>query len=162
MHFSCAILTCVLQYRFRDFAGAGHFCHVAESVLRPRAYQLHTHDFREVFWVRGGAGRHVINDGEMELRPGMLVLIHAGDRHALCPADGDVLEIVNIAFARQSWKALQERYGAEEEDPFEQGVEERHRDLTGVRYTCCRMRRRSCWATVLRGRSGADLRWNVS
>lgn len=120
------------RLRIKDFLPPGHRCYVAVSRLEAPSMPPHTHDFDEVFWVERGQGTHLLNGKNFDLRPGLLVPIRAGDRHALYPSAAGALDIVNIAFAASSQRELRARYGLRDDDPWRAAEAQRHYCLSGM------------------------------
>jgi len=120
------------ELKIANFLGRNEHCHVAAPVLaqlKPAA--THSHDFLEIFWCDRGHGGHWINGDRRELAPGVLVFVRADDEHAFTGSAEMPLRIVNIAFMRETWKFLRDRYGGEERDLFSPGdAETRERRLS--------------------------------
>jgi AraC family cel operon transcriptional repressor len=68
-----------------------------------RPARRHDHDFREVFLVTAGQGRHRIGTGTQVLRAGDLVWVRPGDAHQMLPAPGTGFTFVNVAFPNVTW-----------------------------------------------------------
>jgi AraC family cel operon transcriptional repressor len=108
-------------------------CHFAISDLRTTG-EMHTHDFHELFWVRGGQGIHSIGGQRRPLDPGMLVLIRADDAHFLVVPPNGSLRICNLAFPVSHWEQFRSRYLPDQDDPFARPLEERTLRLAGVAF----------------------------
>jgi AraC-like DNA-binding protein/mannose-6-phosphate isomerase-like protein (cupin superfamily) len=91
--------------RFDDHA-RGRPYHAALVDLRG-ARTPHGHrDFYEVMAVLDGAGSQDLGTGPQPLRPGDLVLIRPGDRHALAGTDPGGVRFFNVAFPAAAWRAF--------------------------------------------------------
>lgn len=81
-------------------------------------FEMHTHDFHELFWVDEGLCAHRVNGEERLMRPGGLVFVRAPDAHQCISATQSVARIVNIAFRVQTWEFLRKRYFQHRPDLF--------------------------------------------
>jgi len=91
---------------------AGDVMHLARvSIYSRKDISLHRHDFAEIFWVESGSGTHLINNEEMRLEPGHLVMIRPDDRHTFTSTRrGRGLTIMNLAFSFDTVKHFRKRY----------------------------------------------------
>jgi AraC family cel operon transcriptional repressor len=97
--------------RLRRFVPVGTHLHVARLLFRTTSeFQLHDHDFAEVFWIERGRGTHFINGQRKRLEAGDLVLIRPPDTHAFAVRGKDGFTMVNIAFAASVLGYLHRRY----------------------------------------------------
>lgn len=123
----------MVHFRMRQFLRDGDACHFAISDLRETG-RPHTHDFHELFWVRGGEGAHLVNRERVGLAPGVLTLIHSSDQHTLEVPAGGSLRISNLAFPSAHWKRFWSHYHTGRADPFEASHSQRRHLLSGVEY----------------------------
>lgn len=120
------------HFRIADFVRQGEHYHVARVELRSRrAAVLHDHDFYEVFWVESGRGKHWCNGEVYPLRRGQCWLIRPADRHRVTGESAHAVRIVNVAFSGRVWAEVRRRYFADQSDPFEQPLGQRHRLIDG-------------------------------
>ncbi|HEY4206522.1 MAG TPA: AraC family transcriptional regulator [Puia sp.] len=98
----------------KDFIRQGDVMHLARvNIYSKKDITLHRHDFAEIFWVESGSGVHLINDREVRLEPGHLVMIRPQDRHTFTSSRrGRGLTIMNLAFSSATLKHLRKRYFA--------------------------------------------------
>ncbi|HVU53866.1 MAG TPA: AraC family transcriptional regulator [Puia sp.] len=96
----------------RDFILKGDVMHLARvTVYSRKDISLHRHDFAEIFWVESGSGTHLINNKEVRLEPGHLVMIRPEDRHTFTSSKrGRGLTIMNLAFSSDTLKHFRKRY----------------------------------------------------
>lgn len=73
------------------------------------AYDLHDHDFAEVFWIEQGVALHMVNGVQQELRPGMITLLRPRDAHAYAAPAGFVM--VNVTYRAELLDGLRGRLG---------------------------------------------------
>ena len=93
--------------------------HVARAHMRGRyPFQLHAHDFAEVFWIENGNGIHDINGQRHRLSRGSLVTIRPGDSHGFRGSDGGAFTLVNVAFPVATLDFLRRRYFSDEKGLF--------------------------------------------
>lgn len=99
-------------FHLRDFIRAGDVMHLARVTIYSRKdISLHKHDFAEIFWVEGGSGTHLINNKEVRLEPGDLVMIRPEDKHTFTSSKkGKGLTIMNLAFSSTTLKHFRKRY----------------------------------------------------
>lgn len=94
-----------------DYLQDGEAFHFASTQRRAgERVPEHTHDFAEMFWVRGHACEHLINGRVQVVEPGMLVLMRPEDRHAFHNHDEGQYRIANLAFPREVLPALLRRF----------------------------------------------------
>ena len=94
------------------------YCHFARTSFRgSNHYDLHCHDFLELFWCEDGDGVEVTPQGRRALRPGVITLVAADDEHTFA-TDHALCRIVNVAFRAETWQELRRRVCPEEADPF--------------------------------------------
>jgi AraC family cel operon transcriptional repressor len=116
----------VPELEFQTILAPHAVCHAARrSMTNSNVSTLHTHDFHEFFWIDQGKGMHLVNGERRELCPGMLVAVAAEDVHGFSVAEGDVLRLVNVAFGRETWSYLLERYRPHLGDVFRRPSAER-------------------------------------
>ena len=97
--------------KWRDVAPAGEAFHAARDAKTARnPVRLHGHDFAEVFWIDAGHGTHRVNGVRFALRAGSLVFIRPTDAHAIEPCANEPLHLTNIAFPRETYEHLTQRY----------------------------------------------------
>lgn len=81
--------------------------HAAYVPVSDARGDLHTHqDFAEIFYVVSGRGRHRVDDAELELVTGDLVLVRQTDRHAFAATRDPSLAFINIAFPAGMWHSF--------------------------------------------------------
>jgi AraC-like DNA-binding protein len=101
----------MIRLRVANFIKRDQFFHFNSHELKPlEHFQLHTHDFHELFWVDEGIALHSINGERRDMPPGMLAFIRAPDGHNVASATKSFVRIVNIAFRVQTWDFLRRRY----------------------------------------------------
>lgn len=95
-----------------DHLPPGHFCtYVHHEMTARESIQSHDHDFHEFFWVEEGQGIHLINDREIPLSGGDLILVRAPDIHGFRTNEtGTPLRFVNFAFHARVWTHMRNRY----------------------------------------------------
>lgn len=80
------------------------------------SWQMHGHDFCEVFWVESGIGRHLV-DGLKDpcrLVSGQMCFIRDKDCHGFEAETGiEPFACINIAFPVAAWEQIRRRYGLE-------------------------------------------------
>lgn len=114
----------------RDFMRPDEHSHFASvSLAAASDVNEHTHDFAEVFLVLAGRGQHVINGMVLPLDKGVLVTLRPEDAHCFVLPGSDTLQIMNVAFRMNTWRALWQRYFAAR-DPMTQRITVRHRMLS--------------------------------
>lgn len=92
--------------------GSGAWIQVVRIHYHPGdAYDLHDHDFAEVFWIERGTALHTVNGVEQRLDPGTLTLLRPSDAHAYSAPRGFVM--VNVTYRAELLAGLRDRYGAE-------------------------------------------------
>ncbi len=74
---------------------------VADHALDKR-FAAHWHEFYELFLIVGGRGRHVRNGHTEPVTAGSLGVVTPWDVHALEPAEGAVLQLVNVVFGSEA------------------------------------------------------------
>ncbi len=76
------------------------------------SWQLHDHDFYELFWVDSGQGWHVFAQDRQPLSGGDLVFIRPKDTHGFeAEAGSEPFVLINVAFPSESWREIDSRYG---------------------------------------------------
>jgi len=124
------------RLKFSSFVRKSEEVHFATvGITNTRCESAHTHDFQEVFYVRAGRGRHLLNGRDYGLHPGVLVLVCPNDAHAMRALRGQRLVIENVAFRCAAWQFVARRYLSAGGDWFLAGDEERRFPLTGERRT---------------------------
>lgn len=75
------------------------------AVLAPgmRPARRHDHDFREVFLVTAGQGRHRLASGVRPLQTGDLIWVRPSDVHQVLPVPGSGFTFINVAFPNVTW-----------------------------------------------------------
>ncbi|MFP4492755.1 MAG: AraC family transcriptional regulator [Puniceicoccaceae bacterium] len=102
-----------LRLRFADRTFQGPYFHLTSiDSGKNRLPGPHSHDYPEIFWITRGRCRHWINDREVGLDAGALVLMRAEDRHALKP-DRGAFRFTNLAIAPGVFDDLRTRYAGE-------------------------------------------------
>ena len=97
--------------KWRDVAPACEAFHALRDAKTARnPVRIHGHDFAEVFWIDAGHGAHRVNGARGALRPGSLVFIRPTDVHAIEPSANETLHLTNIAFPRETYDHLKNRY----------------------------------------------------
>jgi AraC family transcriptional regulator, dual regulator of chb operon len=84
------------------------------------SWQIHVHDFYEIFWVETGMGNHLVGNSSLpqNLISGHLCFIREKDIHGFSAKTGyEPFSIINIAFGSDSWLELSNRY-ALDSHPF--------------------------------------------
>lgn len=96
--------------RIKDYLGTGEHCHLSTARLPHRLpANPHSHDFHEVFWVREGSCRHLINGKEQQLQRGHAVFIQPSDTHRF-QATSEATSIINLSLTNQYVAQLKTRY----------------------------------------------------
>jgi AraC family cel operon transcriptional repressor len=121
----------IRHLHIREFVPTGKYFHLAAPahISQSKPESLHNHDFHEIFYVDRGMGSHWINGTKLPLAPGTLWLIRDTDSHALT-AEGEHVQLVNIAFGRQSWTSTLRRYFPADPDPMRLPFEARTRAMS--------------------------------
>jgi AraC family cel operon transcriptional repressor len=89
------------------------------SIYSRKDISLHRHDFAEIFWVESGSGTHLINNEEVQLEPGQLVMIRPEDKHTFTSTRrGRGLTIMNLAFSFHTLKHFRKRYFSHSDSYF--------------------------------------------
>src|SRR5258708_1976423 len=102
MIFSCDFLMSLSQVKrlyYRDHPGPSRAFDCFRLRLEAKPWELHTHDFDEIFLVESGEGVHTVNGKKMELRAGFLTYIRSSDVHTFC---GDGLVKTNFLFPSET------------------------------------------------------------
>lgn len=81
----------------------GRAFHAAVVAPGMRPARRHDHDFREVFLVTAGQGRHRLANRVVSLHTGDLVWVRPGDVHQVMPVPGSGFTFINIAFPNVTW-----------------------------------------------------------
>lgn len=97
---------------WRDLCSRGEAFHAAfVSRSEEGSWEIHGHDFCEVFWIDSGAGRHLLPDGQQDLKAGSLGFIRPWDCHGfLACASSEPFTMINVAFPESEWHGLRQRY----------------------------------------------------
>jgi AraC family cel operon transcriptional repressor len=69
-------------------------------------FRPHFHDYYEVFLLLEGAVAHCVNDREIPLRKGCLVLIRPEDTHDYLLREGERFSMLNITVSRETVESL--------------------------------------------------------
>jgi len=112
------------KLRIKNYVPKGEYYHIGISTKTseaPRDIAGHCHDFHEFFWVHQGRCWHHINGERRQVPAGMLVLVRAPDVHGFSVEPGDQCGFINVAFHRQTWEDLRERYFERQLDPYRAG-----------------------------------------
>jgi AraC family cel operon transcriptional repressor len=98
-------------YRLNEYLNGNDHFHLARSA-RDASQTLipHGHAFAEIFWVTGQSCVHTVNGEPIELAPGELAVIHAGDEHTLWASRPGTWIIYNIAFPEEDLQAMIARH----------------------------------------------------
>lgn len=83
---------------------AFHAAHVTFPTEGFAEVRHHNHDFFEWIVVIKGSAPHWINGEWTALGENSLTLIRPSDVHAILPREGDLIELVNIAFPTDVWE----------------------------------------------------------
>ena len=114
------------HFKLTDFIRNDESYHFAQTVLTAEnGVRFHDHDYHEVFWVTRGRGEHHLNGQTSALLPGAIYLIHPTDRHRVVGTTQSPMQIVNLAFPSDSWRAVRQRYFSAGVDWFELPEEDR-------------------------------------
>jgi quercetin dioxygenase-like cupin family protein len=86
--------------------------HFARTIIHQRnELSCHHHDFSEILWIDKGTGIHHINDNNIEISNGTLVMIRPEDSHTLSSAgSGSGIRVTNLAFKKETLDFLRSRY----------------------------------------------------
>jgi AraC family cel operon transcriptional repressor len=111
---------------FQSFVTPETACHAAaRSMSEAAGVALHSHDFHELFWVEQGEGYHLVNGQRRPLQPGTFVAVAASDVHGFAVDRGHTFRLVNVAFARETWRYLLERYPSARGDLMQRPLADR-------------------------------------
>lgn len=98
---------------WKEIATGGAAVHVA-YVERSAAgsWDVHRHDFYEVFWADSGKGVHLRGDGrEQNVMAGSLVFIRPADVHGFrAEVSSEPFALINVAFPSSDWLRLRAHY----------------------------------------------------
>jgi AraC family cel operon transcriptional repressor len=103
----------VKTLRWRDIGTGGAALHVAYLARAvPGSWDVHRHDFHEVFWVDSGKGIHLRGDGRQQtLVAGSLVFVRPADEHGFrSEASSEPFALINVAFPSPDWMRLKQEY----------------------------------------------------
>jgi len=115
--------------RWTEFVPPGRACFTVARLISPAdPTPPHRHDFHEIFWIRQGRGIHKINGQTHALGPGTFVLVRDHDEHALSCRDDKGFLITNVAFTKETWSHLTQRY-FNGHDLLDAPAEDRHHHL---------------------------------
>lgn len=103
-----------------DFIARDQYFHFnSHELFATKHFEVHTHDFHELFWVDDGVCEHIVNGERRLLRPGALAFVRAADAHRCISAnDPGAARIVNVAFRMSTWEFLRKRYFEGQPDVF--------------------------------------------
>lgn len=79
-----------------EFRDPGDVAALRQSLSEP--YRPHWHDFHEIALVTGGHGTHRVDDRSATLAPGDVLAVSPSSLHAVAPAPGSCLELVDVTF----------------------------------------------------------------
>lgn len=103
----------VRTLHWKDIGTGGAALHVA-YVARAAAgsWDVHQHDFYEVFWVDSGRGVQLRGDGRQQaLVAGSLVFVRPSDAHGFrSEVSSEPFALINVAFPSKDWLQLKEKY----------------------------------------------------
>lgn len=83
---------------------------------RKTCYDMHGHDFAELFLVERGELIHETNGRSSRLKSGDIGLIRPGDRHGFRTVDRSGFVYSNVAFPQSTFHELSERYFSDRGD----------------------------------------------
>lgn len=94
--------------------------HIARTTIGSQNdLQLHKHGFAEVFWIKEGKGKHIINGQEVPLSKGTLCMIRPDDEHTFkLGRSREGLVVTNIAFFEESLTYFKDRYFPDSQSYF--------------------------------------------
>jgi AraC family cel operon transcriptional repressor len=72
------------------------------------SYDLHDHDFCEIFWIEHGEALHTVNGVQQRLEPGVLTIMRPSDRHEFATSAGFVM--VNVTHRAEAFSGLAQRF----------------------------------------------------
>lgn len=76
-------------------------------------FRLHYHDYYEIFLVTKGRCSHTVNSTEHFVEEGQLVFIRDFDAHLYRSINGEYFEFINLAFTKETFRAMAEYLGGE-------------------------------------------------
>jgi len=120
--------------RLESLLSPGEVMHYATVTPNMLPTRLHQHDFDEIYWVTEGQGEELWQHDTRSLVVGDVAIVRHDDMHGIRSVDG--LTFRNIAFARDDWHALTQRYPAHVLDYFAESLEDRRRSMSvdAIRY----------------------------
>jgi AraC family transcriptional regulator, dual regulator of chb operon len=99
----------IKRFRLQNFVKGDEQFFLARAKIHSRQdLSMHQHDYAEIFWVENGSGLHLINDQQIALNPGHIVMIRPDDKHTFTSRLG--ITIMNLAFPLQTLHYLGNRY----------------------------------------------------
>ena len=99
----------LLWRNLRSHRDGMHTAYVSRST--EGSWDLHTHDFYEIFLVDSGAGQHRLPGQSIPLRPGCVAFVRPADIHGFrAKASSEPFALINIAFPEVAWRDLARRY----------------------------------------------------
>lgn len=78
------------------------------------SYDLHDHDFGEIFWIEHGEALHTVNGVRQRLEPGCLTIMRPTDRHEFATTAGFVM--VNVTHRAEAADGLRQRFADDVEN----------------------------------------------
>lgn len=99
-------------FRLNDFLENEEVFHLARTTINSQKDLIyHHHDYVEIFWIKEGSGKHLVNGQEIPIQQGSLWMIRPEDRHTFkMAAKSTGLVITNIAFAKDDLNYFRNRY----------------------------------------------------
>lgn len=98
------------NFGLQEFLSGDEKFHIARvNIASSRDLNYHTHDYAEILWVESGSGIHFVNDRQLPLKAGDIVMVRPSDRH-MFRSKGKGLTIVNFAFSADTLAFLKQRY----------------------------------------------------
>lgn len=107
-------------FQLHDFLKDEEVFHLARTTISSQKDLIyHHHDYVEVFWIKEGSGKHLVNGHEIPIQQGSLWMIRPGDTHTFkMDAESKGLVITNVAFGKENLEYLKKRYFREEHTFF--------------------------------------------
>jgi AraC family cel operon transcriptional repressor len=101
-----------VRFSLNDFLVDDEVFHLAITTINsPKDLIYHCHDYVEVFWVKEGSGKHIINANEIPVGIGSLWMIRSEDAHTFrMDSKSKGLVITNIAFRKDDLDYFKHRY----------------------------------------------------
>jgi AraC family transcriptional regulator, dual regulator of chb operon len=101
----------ILKLRSKDLINSKTEIHYAYHKSLKGITIAHTHDFYEIFLITKGKAFHLINGVKEVLGEGMLVFIRPDDIHHYEKMDGEICELINLAFRASTLSRLLNYFG---------------------------------------------------